>query len=165
MRGSLDNPPIVVAISRWLPGLMMPLPMAITVFSIWMIMYDPSEWRSYLFAGIFGGFTFFVVRRFLSPPRLEISAQGLGWFKNGTVVRYDWQDFADFRAYLPNRGFFENVGYDYAPDSPKRRMMPTFALAIVPYVAAGVDCGFGGPWEIPADDVASLLNQARAKWS
>jgi len=98
--------------------------------------------------------------RFLSPPQLEISPHGIVWFTGRKTLDYAWKDFAGFRAYRPSsRNLSKYVGYEYAPDNPKRGKMAAVAHAL-----AGVDGGFGGQWEMSAEDLAELLNQAKQKW-
>jgi hypothetical protein len=117
-----------------------------------------------IFIGVAAFSSALLIGRLLSPPRLEMSRQGLAWFTGRKALRYDWNDFSGFCAYLPGRGFFKYVGYNYASSSPTRRTMSTNAFVIAPYVRDGIDGSFGGPWELPADDVVELLNQAKAKW-
>jgi hypothetical protein len=160
VQGSFDSPPIVITMSRWKMGLLMLIAIAFTATGAWMISRDSGDFRGYLCTGFFGLGVLAFIWRFLSPPRLEISRQGISWFTGRKTLDFAWKDFAAFRVYKPSsRAMSKYVGYDYAPDNPKRGRM-----AAVAHAMAGVDGGFGGQWEISADDVAALLNQAKAKW-
>ena len=160
MQGSLDNPPIVITMSRGKMVLLLLIAMMFTIGGGLMIAHKPDDLTGYLCAGFFGlGIPVFIWR-FLSPPRLEISPRGISWFTGHKTLEYAWKDFAGFRAYRPSsRNLSKYVGFEYARDSAKRGKMTAVAHAL-----AGVDGGLGGQWEMPAEKLVDLLNQAKQRW-
>jgi hypothetical protein len=161
VQGSLDDPPIVITMSRWKTVLLFLLCMGFVVMGVWLVVKDPQKAIGYLCAGFFGlGIPVFIWRM-LSPPRLELSRDGISWFTGAKTLKYPWSDFAAFRTYKPSgRGVSKYVGYLYAADHPGLGKMAAFTNAF-----AGVDGGFGGQWEMSADKVAALLNAAKGRWA
>jgi hypothetical protein len=89
------------------------------------------------------------------PPRLEISPKGVSWVTPRKRFDFGWQEFSAFRIFS-TRGRSLGVGYELAPDHAKRS---DIARAL-----GGVDGWFAGISEKPADELLSILNQAKAKW-
>jgi hypothetical protein len=161
MQGSLDNPPVIIAMSRWKVGLLLIGSLLLAAGGAWMIAREPGKASGYFCLLFFGLCVLVFIWRFLSPPRLEISRDGLAWFNGRKTLTYAWNDFAGFRTYKPSsRNLSKYVGYQYREDHPKRGKMAAVARAI-----AGVDGGFSGQWELSADKVAALLNAAKDKWA
>ncbi|HEX4634908.1 MAG TPA: hypothetical protein VH189_01925 [Rhizomicrobium sp.] len=160
MQGSLENPPVVISMSRRKVVWLLVLGVALTAMGVWLAANKPDDWRGYLCAGFFGLCIPVFVWQLLSPPRLEVSVRGIFWFTGRNTQTFLWKEFSGFRAYRPApRTVSQHVGFEYAPDCPRRSKMTAVAHAMV-----GVDGSFGGNWEISAQDLADLLNQARQKW-
>jgi hypothetical protein len=159
VQGSLDNPPVIVVTARWKILLLL----FVAAFFSWMLFSIARHQhlnRLYFGAVLFGLCVPVMLWHICVPARLEISPSGITWFNGRKTVEYVWTDFADFRAYRPSsRAISKYVGYELIPQSPKRSRMTAVAHAL-----AGVDGGFDGQWEMSADDLVTLLNQARAKW-
>jgi len=161
MQGSLDEPPIVIAMSRWKMGLLLLASILFVVGGVWLIGREPHSMTGYFCTLFFGLCALVFIWRFLSPPRLEISPAGLVWFNGRKTLTFSWNDFAAFRTYKPSsRNLSKYVGYEYVEGHPRRGKMAAVARAI-----AGVDGGFNGQWELSADKVAALLNAAKDRWA
>ena len=160
MLGSIDSPPIVIVTARWKYVLLLAMCVALAGLCF-SVAWHGTQARLYLGAVFFGMAAPLMLWRILLPERLEISPNGLTWFTGRKTMTYGWREFAVFRAFRPSsRSLTKSfVGYDYVPDHPKRGK-----LTALNHVLVGLDGSFGGQWEISADKVASLLNEARLKW-
>jgi len=125
-----------------------------------MIAGNPRDYGGYFCAVFFVLAAPIFIWRLIAPPRLEVSPRGISWFNGRATLDYSWKDFVGFRAYRPSsRNLSKHVGFEFAPNYPGRGKMAAVAHAL-----AGVDGSFGGQWEMSAQDLVDLLNQARAKW-
>jgi len=160
MQGNIDSPPIILVTARWKYFLLLIMCLGLA----WMCFSfaaQAAQKRLYIGAALFGLGAPVMLWRILVPERLEMSPAGLAWFTGRKTMTYGWREFAGFRAFRPSsRSLTKSfVGFDYVPDHPKRGR-----LTALNHVLAGVDGSFGGQWEMSADKVAALLNDARLKW-
>ena len=166
MLGSLDNPPIVIAMSRGKIVLLLLVSVVFVAGGVFLLVHDPQDpgdphnLRSYLCILFFGLGVLIFGWRLLVPTRLELTPAAIRWFDGRKTHSYSWKDIAEFRAYRPSpRTTSKYIGFEYVPGHPNRAKAAALARALV-----GVDGGFGGQWEMPAQDLAGLLNEAKRKW-
>jgi hypothetical protein len=162
MQGSLDNPPVIVRSSRRTALLMLLVCVAFTGTSIAMLR-DPAQpsWIGYACAVFFGlGIPIFAAR-LSRPDTIWIGPSGLIWRSVFRTMSLRWRDVRGFRPYRPTAKVISaHIGFDftddYKPDQHGSR-------GVVRQLT-GVEGSFGGGWELDADELASLLNEARARW-
>ncbi len=146
MRGSLDEPPIVVRTSRAKAGL------RLGVLALLLLAMSPvahAHWRSnplaWILIGLFGALALTSVWELLAPGRLIIGPDGMEQRHLWRRRHWSWRQA---RRFQPARNrFYRFVGFDRPPGS-------------------GRDAGdLNQDWELPPPALASLLNAARARWS
>jgi hypothetical protein len=164
MQGSLDDPPIVIVGERWSWRRAWPITIILlAVFNqlalgggdLHRMARSPMSWFS-------GAVLVLVVVSLtwqaLSPPRLELSPQGIKRTVTWRTWRYGWNELDHFRLIsLPRT---EAVGFDYT--DPAKANSGYRQWVRTSYGAAGV---LAGNMEIPAAELVGLLNRARARWA
>jgi hypothetical protein len=150
MRGSLNDPPIVIGISR-IRVFIVPVIAAAIGFLL------PVGLRGSLKLSIFTALFFFAlglcycVWQLVRPGCLTLAPEGLTWGSGAKARSWRWQDFDYFQV----RPFFGmNVPacrFSSLYNGPLRNM-------------AGGQGMFLGAWEIPGKDVVALLEDARVRW-
>lgn len=169
MQGSLDDPPIVIYVSRWKLASWFVGGVAAVIFGFWLNMHFPSRpllETVFVHDAFVGGGCVLLLTAFcyvLWPPRLEISPGGVLWRSVRRTRTFAWKEFAGFVAYWPTSkntfSYNKYTGFNYMPDDARRgrpvRMRRWWY---------GADASFGCMWELSADKLVSLLKQAKKKW-
>jgi len=94
----------------------------------------------------------------IAPPRLEITPSGLTQKVLWRTTKFAWTDIYNFRPAglgLANK----TVGFDYLTERPKGRGLKRLNSALT-----GGQGALQPGWEIPPQNLANLLNEARERW-
>lgn len=158
MRGNLDRPPIVIYSSA-LKSFALMVGCALAAAFCWFDhSLDPSATHAASGLVAFGLGAPYYAWLYLSPNVLTISSNGLTLQTRWRRAGWSWDQVSHFRAlrvHIASR----HVGFDLAEQSPGSI---SFMQYYVRY--AGADELLGGGWEIGANQLADLLNAARARW-
>jgi hypothetical protein len=156
MRGSLDNPPIIIVTSRSKFLLVLATCVAFMVSGIFMVRDGRTD--GYWIAGFFGLGVIVALWRVRIPARLELSPEHLLWFTGNKTIRFRWVEIQEFVAWHPVRSSTQ-VGIIFAPGSRLDTSATGFMLR-----AFDVSGSLGGSWEIKTSDLIRMLNTARERW-
>jgi hypothetical protein len=158
MKGSLDQPPVIIYVSTWkmilgLLGSVMFVAIAVVLNKIGRggVLMDLC---GLFFAAV--GLRYLLVLIFRS--RFEISPTGILWFKGYRTFKYRWSDIFNFRA-IRVSSFTHAVAFDIKPESSAAPKFRALNRAI-----SGADNTLGIGWTISPEALADLLNAARARW-
>jgi hypothetical protein len=162
MQGNLDQPPLIITKSRRKIIGMLLLSVAITATGVWMWL-DPRRHLSWVEGA---GFLMFSLGcplfgwQLFRPERLVICPIGLTWFGPWKAWSYRWDQLSEFSTYTvsPASGA-KLIGFSLTGDGPRS------VLAKLNTSITGMSGALPGLWEIPPEEVATLLNQARARWA
>ena len=154
LEGSLDDPPIVLRQDRLklsllclgltvVGGLILLIP--VRVYSAWHL----------IFLGLLGLGVVTFGAMAVRPATLILDPHGLSWRHAFRTVEYSWSAFARFYVLSRPRRFTVVVGEftHEGPPKPAWRRYLTGSLEL------------GSFWELPAQRVADVLNEARARWA
>ena len=148
MRGSLDQPPIVLRTDRRRALLRL---LVLAVFASILSPVARTDWMSNGWAwtviGIFGLLALASLWELVWPGRLVITPEGIELRDLWRRGRWTWAEARWFRP-AANR-FYRFVGFDDARE-PSRR--------------GGAINDLNQDWELAPADLAELLNRARARW-
>jgi uncharacterized membrane protein YhaH (DUF805 family) len=162
MQGSLEAPPIIIRGRRWYPQMTwLALLFSLgAVSQAWMFLtpgvrapqsaYISTPFLVIMLIGLFA--------RAVWPPRMEIGPGGIVLRGLVRTRRRPWGEAFAFRP-VRYRGV-EFVGYDIPAGAAAGS-----ALGRAVARNAGADGLLAGNMEVEADDLASLLNRARAQWT
>jgi hypothetical protein len=157
MRGSLDDPPIIIVTSRGKFLLVLAICLAFGITGVFM--GRDGQTRGDWIAVFFGLGVIVALWRIWVPARLELSPEHLLWFTGNKAICFRWIEFQDFVPFHPSR-FSTHVGYFLAPGSQLKTSVSDWSRGTF-----GVSGSFGGSWEIGTPDLIELLNTARKRWS
>jgi len=156
LQGSLDAPPIVIVGSRRQTVLLL-LAAALFGFLGYQQLHDPASDAYDLTIG-WGGIALFAlaggscVLKLLAPARLELAPAGLTtWTLLGRKVHRSWADVSPFVL-----GPYQLVLFDEAADVSISAQFNRLLM--------GYGRGIGGGWDLTAEELAEVLNDARDKW-
>lgn len=160
MKGSLDEPPIVIRGSRWKAALLTFGAALFVVIGSRMVRDPDGAARDQMFgwAGIlfFGFCAVAGAWQVFRPTQLEISPRGLSIttpFRPKVYPR--WADIGPFRVWS-HRGA-KMVVFDAVSEGG--------LLESVNSDLSGSNQALGGAWAIAPEDLARLLNEAKARWT
>lgn len=160
MQGSLDQPPIIIRKSRVKSLLMLFVSAALSFGSIllWRDGPDtPRAWMALPGVFLFGlGVPLFGWELF-RPDRLLLSPSGLEWRTVRKTLRYSWEQLSGFSVFSV-RGS-KMIGFSVTGSNAPPKLLARFNSALT-----GNSAALSGLWEIKPENVAELLNSARAKW-
>ena len=152
MKGSLNQPPIIIRTARWKAGL------HLAVVALVGVLCSPvlrTKWLDNAYAwfviAIFGIVAAASLWELIWPGRLVIGPEGFEQRDLWRARRWSW---AEARRFAPARNrFYDFVGFDHVAGRapPRRGLWP------------GSD-GLNQDWELAPAALAALLNQARAQW-
>jgi hypothetical protein len=149
MQGSLDDPPIIIEISR--------AKILVVPFIAAAIGLIPAGMRASMALSIFTGLFFLVmglgysIWQLFRPSKLILSPNGLTWGDGSRGRVWQWRDFESFHV-RPFLGI--NVPacrFSSSYNGPLRNI-------------AGGQGMFLAAWEMAGGDVVALLNAARERW-
>jgi hypothetical protein len=156
LQGSLDAPPIVIVGSRRQTVLLL-LGAALLGFFGYQQLHDPSSdaydrtigWVGMVLFTLAGGSC---VLKLLAPARLELAPAGFTtWTLFGRKVHRSWANVSPFAL-----GPYQLVLFDEVAD--------TSILAHFNRLLMGYGRGIGGGWDLTAEELAKVLNDARDQW-
>ena len=150
MRGSLDDPPIVIRTARWKAVLHLGATgfMAAIAWPLFRspLANSPTAWMLY---ALFGALVTASVWELVWPSRLVIGPDG---FTARDLWRYRRWSWSEARHFAPAENRFYNfVGFNAVTPSEATRW------------PGGLD-GLNQDWELAPPALAALLNQARERW-
>jgi hypothetical protein len=159
MKGSLNNPPIVVRGDRGKAAVLLLGCALFVAGGMWMALDRGRDggWGGYLCAGVFSLGVFVGAWQLVFPNWLEISPAGFSTTTLGRTHVTRWADVAEFGILRIGRE--RMVGLNYAPGYAARAGLRRTAIAL-----SGMEGSLGGGWEIAAPKLLELLNQAKARW-
>jgi hypothetical protein len=161
MKGSLDNPPVLIFSSRWKSLLVLAGCLAFVAMGAFMLKSmnsdDPQRRVAYLCIGFFGLGSPLMAWRFLFPDSLLLAPEGIVWRSALRTMRWTWQEVGNFQVCRITRS--GTVGFDFSPSYTKQIRLRATNKSLF-----GVEGSFTGGWEIGPDELARLLNAARARW-
>lgn len=149
MRGSLDDPPIIIRTARW--KAVLHLGAVVLVAAIMSPLARTPLWNNplaFMLYAIFGALAVASVWELVWPGRLVIDAEGFSQRDLWRTRRWSWSEARHFRP-AENR-FYDFVGFDSVPGAAPRR-------------TGGID-GLNQDWELEPRALAALMNGARARW-
>jgi len=158
MRGSLDQPPIVVRGSRWRGVGLVVLAAFLSIGSTNAMTSSGPNLSAILFLGVFVLFGEVGLVLVLWPARLEIAPSGITQKVLWRTTRLPWSDVYNFRPVglgLTTR----MVGFDYLVERPNRTGLRRLNAAV-----AGVQGALQPGLAMSPAKLANLLNEARERW-
>jgi len=162
MQGSLDAPPIVIGSSRIHSALMLVIAAGFVAIGAFMLC-DPKESAtiSWLIIIFFGASIPLFAWQLICPSLLTLAPDGVTWRSPFRSAQWQWDDLQNFHAYKPTgKTISKHLGFDFTDGYHARRGGPHSAAKAM----TGVEGSLGGGWELSADELAELLNTARARW-
>jgi hypothetical protein len=158
MRGSLDQPPVVVTVSRGRWVRLAIGAVVLVAMGFYLLSQPGNPGAAILCIGAFGFGLAVGLVMLISPPRLEVGPSGVAQTVFWRTRRFAWSEIDNFRtAVIGLNG--RVVGFDYLTTSPKGAALRKLNASI-----AGVQGVFQPGWEIAPQKLADLLNEARARW-
>ena len=156
MRGTVENPPIIIEQDRIKLGLSLVIAAGGTLLSAGRLWAGAgkSEHLEYFLVFLFGALSLYLIYALFRPGRLILAPAGLTWHTGIRTFRYSWDDFASFVIYKP-RIFSRQPGYVSADGSQANKILQGFM--------GGTD-SFGPCWKESTREIVDLLNEARARW-
>ena len=161
MRGSLDQPPIVIRASRWKSALYLLICALFAGIGAFALVLEGARWSlwwAYVSIVCFGAGAILFAWRFVRPDSLVLSPQGIEWRSLWRTNRWSWREVIGFRV-VPLGPATRQVGFDFTPDYPRSQRLRRINAGLV-----GIEGSFGGGWELGATKLCELLAAARAKW-
>ena len=162
MRGTLEQPPIVVRQTRLKLVLTTVFGVAATLAFGWSLSTDlVNESWVYVIMVIntilFALGTFMSVLAIIRPGTLTLDETGVTWRQFARTTHFDWKDFAYFRLWSP-RPFADvnQAAFVYADDCPKHRLGRKLTRNVG---------SFGVCWELSPSELVFLLDAAHTHWS
>lgn len=158
MKGSLDNPPIIICASRWKSAFYLLICSGfVAIDAAALIAVRPQPWWAWLGLVFFGFGIPLFLWRFVRPDTLELSPEGILWRSLWRVSSWSWGEVTGFRPIVVSLAS-RHVGFDFTD-----RKVATQLRAINAGLA-GMEGSLGAGWELGPERLAELLNSARAKW-
>jgi uncharacterized membrane protein YhaH (DUF805 family) len=163
MQGSLDQPPIRVRARRWQGRRMFAfavLPLILVSQAAradWdpgRLAHNPMLWAIVAVLALNLVVLGWIL---LAPPVLELSPSGIVYRAVLRTRRWSWADISDFRAV--RYGGVDAVGFHYV-GGKKRTSNASQTLERI----TGAQGMLASNMETPGDELAGLLNRARAQW-
>lgn len=160
MQGDLSHPPIIIRKSRAKAFLMV---VVSAIFSVGLFMaWRGSPNNSTLWLILPGFFMFSLgvplfAWQVFRPERLLLSPSGLEWHNVRKTLTYRWDQLSEFSVYSI-RGT-KLIGFSVIGS-----VTPPKVLARINTALTGMSGALPGLWEIKAEKVAEILNEARSKW-
>ena len=150
MRGSLDDPPIVIRTAPWKAWLHLGA-VGFMAALLWPLYHSPlaNAPLAWMLYALFGALVVASVWELIWPSRLVIGPEGFAARELWRYRRWSWSEARHF-APAENR-FYNFVGFN--------AVRPRGAAPR----AGGLD-GLNQDWELPPPALAALLNQARDRW-
>jgi len=158
MRGSLEQPPIVIRASRWKATLVAVVCTGFVLLGVMMLLGRPNEpWQALFVVAVFGLGLIIAAASFIWPARLEVSKAGIDLRVLFRRRRWSWAEIGNFRTIAIDRT--RMVAFDLRPEAGRASVMGRLSRSM-----AVVDGGLPTGWPMPAEALADLLNEARARW-
>jgi hypothetical protein len=147
MRGSLDQPPVIVVASRWKFVLYLLIAIGFTAIGLWQVLTETPLWWAYLSIAFFGFGCIVFAAQLVRPAQLVIAPEGVTWSILWRTDRFAWWQIGPFWPQAVTT-FSRHVWFDLR----KTRDGATRAGS------------FGTGWEMPVAELCDLLNAARERW-
>jgi hypothetical protein len=159
MQGSLEQPPILIRASRWKAALVIVVSAGFMAIGVMMLVdWRPEPaWHSQVVLAVFGFGLIIGLGSVLWPSSLEISPAGLALRVLFRRRRWRWNEIGNFRVIRIERTGM--VGFDVADGQGGASRLKRLNSYLV-----GVDGALPAGWPVPAESLATLLNEARARW-
>jgi len=161
VRGTLDQPPIIVTASLWKTFAYLAISFVFVLLGILMIFTEGAGlivWVGWMWVAFFGLGTLVMIARTVAPPILTLSPDGVSCFTGLKTVQYGWRDVHNFRVFRVSLST-KMVGFDFRPDFPKHAGIRRLNKSVF-----GFEGAFGPGWRISNAALAELLDSARARW-
>jgi len=158
MQGSLERPPIVLRSKRTRGIGLVAVSVIFVAIALFQFATAKPSLNAFLNLGLFGLTGLVGIWMLVAPYRLVIGPDGLTQTMLWRTMKFAWTDIYNFRPIgigLTNK----MIGFDYLRDPPKRRALRRLNAAF-----AGVQGALQPGWEIPPQDLANILNEARERW-
>jgi hypothetical protein len=159
MQGSLDQPPIIIRSSRMTAAVLLLFAVGFVAMGIWFsISPTANHVIGYFVTAFFGISIPIIAWRLIRPDSLTLTPDGACWHSTFAIIRFRWDEVQNFRVW--GGTFSTDIGYDLATGchAPPSRFIRVATKLI------GVGGSLGSGWELDADELADLLNDARARW-
>ena len=151
--GTLDDPPIVLRQDRVKLSLIALCFMLLATFvcSTGSPLHNNGTlfWTSFfgVVTGCFGW-------KAVMPGTLALDPAGIVWRTSFRKVKYEWNEFSDFRTYSI-KGLINPVLGDFSGNRKSHRIWRNIT---------GGPASFGAFWELPAQTIVDVLKKARSHW-
>jgi hypothetical protein len=147
VKGTLDDPPVVIWQDRLEQSLICVAIAALATFLYWR--FPSSGTDSSILAGLFAASMGWsaVVR-----TGLVLTPKGLAWRTGFRTFNYKWDDFERFFVASGRRQMVAGV---FSEDGKRRRLW---------FLRWAGTTAFGGAWELPPQRIVDVLNEARTRW-
>jgi uncharacterized membrane protein YhaH (DUF805 family) len=157
VKGSLDEPPILVTANRARAVWLVAGSAVLLTFGALGVSSGVNAATLFSMAlfGLFGAMGLWML---IAPSQLEIGPAGLKQRVLWRTSRYAWTDIYDFRPTTVGL-FRKTVGFDFLKPNPGRDGLRKFNSAMT-----GVQAVLQSGWELDPGALAALLNQARERW-
>ena len=119
MRGTFENPPIIIEQDRVKLGLSLAIAVVGALFSAWRLWTGAgkNEHLMFFLVFLFGALSLYLIYALFHPGRLTLEPGGLTWYTGIRSFRYSWSDFSSFVIYKPR--IFCGSRATSAPTAPR----------------------------------------------
>ncbi len=156
MRGSLEAPPIIVRGSRLKTASSVVLLVLAVAFLVHRLRQDwADDQHALVFIVLSGAVVTLFIVDLIRPARLVLNRRGLTQSRLWGRRRWSWDEIGDFR--VAPRGMGRCVVFDFQGGCGGRLEAQDAPL--------GADALLAGGWELAPHRLATLLNQAKLRWS
>lgn len=162
VKGSLEQPPIVLQVQRHKMVVAIAGSIAFVALGLW-ILQRPEVSMKGLIGGVasvlvFGIFALIGVFKLFRPDRMELSPAGLRYIGyTGKATDLPWTEISGFRLWRYRST--TTVVFDVA----ERARAQVRGRQLNRFVA-GADVGLPSGWPLGAQDLMKLLSEAKARW-
>jgi hypothetical protein len=160
MQGDLNLPPIVIRKSRAKSLLMIAVSAGFCALLFWTWKSNPTQSSSWI---ILSGLVMFALGcplfawEVIRPEQLTLSPAGLQWRSLRKTLTYKWDQLSEFSVFSI-RGS-KLIGFSVTGTGANTSLLGRFNVALT-----GNSAALPGLWEIKPEELADILNSARAKW-
>jgi hypothetical protein len=155
MRGTFENPPIILQQDRIKLGLSLVIAAGGALLFAFRLSADAGRsvaLDSFLLL-LFGVLSLYLIYALYRPGHLILEPSELTWYTGIRTFRCSWNDFMSFAIYSP-RIFSRQPGCVYADGSQRNKMLRGLM---------GATDSFGPCWKESSQEIVDLLNKARER--
>ncbi len=156
MQGTLDEPPIIITQDQGKVVFMLFLMIGLVLTFVAISLGAGARLAVGLFMGftLGGGGGWLMMPRLIPPRSLTLDKSGLTWDGTWKTRHFEWSDFTGF-AVVPTAIFSRLPGCVFSESYAAHPLAKRFA---------GGAGSFGPCWEMTAQEMVTLLSEAKKRW-